>query len=145
MSHLNIGALIVGFGPNKVSISTVKVKVRVRVNRMWGLAGAALVVLCATFAALGFKGRNSVVGIDLGTTYSVIGVKHPQTGNVHIISDPESDSPLIPSVVAYLEGGEVIVGEKARTLLDRRPLATVHSAKRFIGRTLEDVLACGKH
>ncbi len=109
------------------------------------LIGASLVVLCAVFASLGFRGRISVVGIDLGTTYSVIGVKHPQTGVVHIISDPGSDTPLIPSVVAYLEGGEVTVGEKARALLQGRPLATVYSAKRFIGRTLEDVLACGKH
>ncbi len=123
----------------------VRVKVSNRVNQMWALVVASLVAACALFAALGFRGRNSVVGIDLGTTYSVIGVKHPRTGAIHVISDPESDSPLIPSVVAYLEGGEVIVGEKARTLLEGRPLATVYSAKRFIGRTLEDVLACGKH
>ncbi len=109
------------------------------------LLGAGIVILCAVFASLGYRGRTSVVGIDLGTTYSVIGVKHLQTGVVHIISDPVSDTPLIPSVVAYLEGGDVIVGENARALLQERPLATVYNAKRFIGRTLADVLGCGEH
>ena len=70
----------------------------------WGfLAIAAVPIACAILAMFGFKGREHVVGIDLGTTYSVIGVSRGD-GNVTIIPDPEGYV-LVPSVVAFINGG----------------------------------------
>ncbi|CAM9444654.1 unnamed protein product, partial [Choristocarpus tenellus] len=90
---------------------------------------------CAVLAATGFRGRQSVVGIDLGTTYSVIGVN--EAGRVHIIKGSNGD-PLIPSVVSFLDGGGVAVGRDAVALLDSEPENTIYGAKRFIGRKFSD-------
>lgn len=65
------------------------------------IAISAIPVLCAILAMMGFQGRDHVVGIDLGTTYSVIGVS--QRGNVTIVPDANGHV-LVPSVVAFLNG-----------------------------------------
>ncbi len=74
---------------------------------------------------------GAVVGIDLGTTNSVIATV-TQTG-LEVIRDRRGNS-LVPSVVAFVPNGEILVGRRARerALLD--PLNTIHSAKRIIGR-----------
>eukprot|EP00602_Paraphysomonas_sp_CaronLab_P007298 CAMPEP_0185035284 /NCGR_PEP_ID=MMETSP1103-20130426/26384_1 /TAXON_ID=36769 /ORGANISM="Paraphysomonas bandaiensis, Strain Caron Lab Isolate" /LENGTH=428 /DNA_ID=CAMNT_0027572295 /DNA_START=45 /DNA_END=1328 /DNA_ORIENTATION=+ len=94
-----------------------------------------VVALCAVLAAFGFRGRVSTIGVDLGTTYSVVGVRFG--GHVKIIED-ESHRVLFPSVVSYLDSGDVIVGYEALARLKSHPEATIFNSKRFIGRNWED-------
>jgi len=100
-----------------------------------GMLVALLVVGCAVLAAFGFRGRISVVGVDLGTTYSVIGIN--EGGTVQIIADADGER-LVPSTVAFLHDGGVAVGRHARKYLEHDPAHTIYNAKRFIGRDFDD-------
>jgi len=79
---------------------------------------------------------NDIVGIDLGTTNSLIGVM--DAGFPILLADKEGQR-LTPSVVYIPEEGEPLVGQPAQRLRVVRPEATVYSVKRFIGRRGEDV------
>jgi molecular chaperone DnaK len=74
----------------------------------------------------------SVVGIDLGTTNTVVGCV--RTGKVHVLAD-EKGVRLLPSVVSFHPNGEVLVGAaaKARRIIDAKN--TIYSHKRLIGRS----------
>jgi molecular chaperone DnaK len=76
------------------------------------------------------------VGIDLGTTNSVVAVW--EDGKATVIPNAEG-SRLTPSVVAYTEDGQRLVGQIARRQAILNPTATVYSAKRFIGRKWGEV------
>ncbi|CAI5720667.1 unnamed protein product [Peronospora destructor] len=106
---------------------------------------SVLLLLCgifAVFAALlarhGFTGRDHVVGIDLGTTYSTVAIS--RKNNVTAIVDSDGHV-LVPSTVAFLPSGEILVGRKARAQLMKTPQHTIFNAKRFIGRRYEEVLS----
>jgi len=82
-----------------------------------------------------------ILGIDLGTTHSLVAVF--QHGRPRVLTDADGD-PLLPSVVAYPEtaAGCPVVPLVGRAALHGAPLApkrTVHSAKRLIGRSLADL------
>jgi len=76
------------------------------------------------------------VGIDLGTTNSVVAVS--RGGKPEVLRD-ENGRALVPSVVAYAADRSAIVGEVARQLLLDRPESVVGSIKRLMGRGPEDV------
>lgn len=76
------------------------------------------------------------VGIDLGTTHSLIAYVTP-TGDAVTLRVCD-DNPLLPSVVHYAEGGQVIVGNDALPWLTTQPSSTLTSVKRFMGRALGD-------
>jgi molecular chaperone DnaK len=76
------------------------------------------------------------VGIDLGTTNSVIAVL--EGGDPTVIANAEG-SRTTPSVVAFTEQGERLVGQLARRQAILNPKGTITSAKRFIGRRYEEV------
>ncbi|MBC7359818.1 MAG: molecular chaperone DnaK [Desulfacinum sp.] len=76
------------------------------------------------------------VGIDLGTTNSVVAVY--ENGKATVIPNAEG-SRTTPSVVAYMEDGQRLVGQVARRQAILNPQATVASAKRFIGRRWDEV------
>ena len=76
------------------------------------------------------------VGIDLGTTNSVVAVWEEDKSTV--IPNAEG-ARLTPSVVAYTEDGQRLVGQVARRQAILNPEATVYSAKRFIGRKWGEV------
>ncbi len=76
------------------------------------------------------------VGIDLGTTNSVVSVW--EEGKSTVIPNAEG-SRLTPSVVAYTEDGQRLVGQVARRQAILNPTATIYSAKRFIGRKWGEV------
>ena len=78
------------------------------------------------------------VGIDLGTTNSVIAVS--RDGAPEVLRD-EDGAGLVPSVVAYARDGAAIVGELARRLLLDRPEVVVSSVKRLMGRGAGDLKA----
>ena len=85
---------------------------------------------------------SRIVGIDLGTTNSLIG--YVDGGGVpRVIPDSEGRK-LLPSIVAYTPNG-VVVGEAARRQLARNPARTVYSVKRFMGRGWEDVREEARH
>lgn len=76
------------------------------------------------------------VGIDLGTTNSVIAAM--QGGQPEVIPNAEGHR-TTPSVVAFLESGERLVGQMARRQAILNPKGTIYSAKRFIGRRFDEV------
>jgi Fe-S protein assembly chaperone HscA len=75
--------------------------------------------------------QKQIVGIDLGTTNSLIAVMEP-TG-------PRILSGIVPSVVSVTPSGEVIVGPEAREMLITHPERSVYSVKRLMGRDAADV------
>src|ERR1700678_235992 len=79
-----------------------------------------------------------VVGIDLGTTYSLVAYMDAQTGAPKTIPGPYGSS-LLPSVVSVDLKGKVIVGEDARDRLLTEPERTIYSVKRLMGRGVADV------
>lgn len=110
-------------------------------------------------AKMGFRGRASVAGIDLGTTNSVICVQAPAkgVGTIDCIPDPATGSPIIPSVVSFLDLTErpvgpssktisplyphpsaVVVGQTAKRRIDSHPHQTLYNAKRVLGRRADD-------
>src|SRR2546421_9371412 len=76
------------------------------------------------------------VGIDLGTTNSVIAAW--EGGQADVIPNAEG-ARTTPSVVAFTESGERLVGQLARRQAILNPKGTIYSAKRFIGRRFEEV------
>src|SRR5271154_1307043 len=79
-----------------------------------------------------------VVGIDRGTTFSLIAYLDAQTGSPKCIPGPYG-STLCPSVVSVDHDGKVIVGEPARAKLLTQPERTIYSVKRLMGRGVADV------
>jgi len=80
------------------------------------------------------------VGIDLGTTNSVIAADE---GDQATVVPNAEGSRTTPSVVAYTEGGERLVGQLARRQAVLNPPGTISSAKRLIGRRPDEVAAPG--
>ena len=79
---------------------------------------------------------GKAVGIDLGTTNSVIAAM--QGGQPEVIPNAEGNR-TTPSVVAFLESGERLVGQMARRQAILNPKGTIYSAKRFVGRRYDEV------
>ncbi|MEQ8210799.1 MAG: molecular chaperone DnaK [Lacipirellulaceae bacterium] len=79
---------------------------------------------------------EKIIGIDLGTTNSVVAVMEGKEAKV--IPNPEGNR-LTPSVVAFTDKDEVLVGEPARRQAVTNPARTVYSVKRFMGRRHNEV------
>jgi molecular chaperone DnaK len=79
---------------------------------------------------------SKVIGIDLGTTNSVVAVM--EGGDPVVITNPEG-SRLTPSVVAFTKKGERLVGQVAKRQAVTNPENTVYSIKRFMGRRVGEV------
>ncbi len=79
---------------------------------------------------------EKIIGIDLGTTNSVVAVR--EGSEVTVIANQEG-SRLTPSVVAFTTKGEVLVGEPAKRQAVTNPRGTIYSIKRFMGRRHDEV------
>ncbi len=79
---------------------------------------------------------SKIIGIDLGTTNSVVSVIE---GSEPKVITNEEGARTTPSVVAYTKDGERLVGQAARRQAITNPTRTVFSAKRFMGMTYEDM------
>src|SRR5207249_4333403 len=80
---------------------------------------------------------SRIVGIDLGTTNSLVAYVDEKTGLPRVIADRDGQV-LLPSIVSFTGEG-VLVGAAAKRQLVRRPEATVYSVKRLMGRGYDDV------
>src|ERR1700722_20768492 len=78
------------------------------------------------------------VGIDLGTTYSLIAYQDKREARPKCIPGPYG-TPLCPSVVSVDADGAIVVGEPARRRLLTQPDRTIYSVKRLMGRGVADV------
>ncbi|MGE3316181.1 MAG: molecular chaperone DnaK [Planctomycetaceae bacterium] len=79
---------------------------------------------------------EKVIGIDLGTTNSVVSVM--EGGESKVIANLEGNR-ITPSVVAFTDKGEILVGEPAKRQAVTNPRNTVYSIKRFMGRRHNEV------
>ncbi|WP_152052035.1 molecular chaperone DnaK [Tautonia marina] len=79
---------------------------------------------------------EKIIGIDLGTTNSVVAVM--EGGDVTVIANQEG-SRITPSVVAFTTKGETLVGEPAKRQAITNPKGTIYSIKRFMGRRHSEV------
>ena len=80
--------------------------------------------------------RKQVIGIDLGTTFSVVSVM--ENGEPKVIVNEEGQR-TTPSVVAFTKDGEVLVGQVAKRQAITNPENTIFSIKRFMGRRYAEV------
>ncbi|BAU48983.1 chaperone protein DnaK [Sulfurifustis variabilis] len=78
---------------------------------------------------------SKIIGIDLGTTNSCVAIM--EGSKVRVIENSEGDR-TTPSVVAFTEDGEVIVGQAAKRQAITNPANTLYAIKRLIGRKYED-------
>ena len=79
-----------------------------------------------------------IVGIDLGTTNSLVSVIHPDTKQPVALKEHNNAS-LVPSVIYFDEFGNITVGEAAKDKLITAPQNTIFSAKRLIGKSFNDI------
>jgi molecular chaperone DnaK (HSP70) len=78
---------------------------------------------------------SRIVGIDLGTTNSLIA--YMDSGTPRVIPSPDGKT-IVPSIVGMTDNG-LIVGDPAKAHLTRDPARTIYSVKRFMGKGLADV------
>src|SRR6187455_1649641 len=80
--------------------------------------------------------EEKIIGIDLGTTNSVVAVM--EGGAVKVIPNQEGN-PITPSVVAFTDKGDRLVGDQAKRQAVTNPRRTIYSIKRFMGRRHKEV------
>lgn len=81
-----------------------------------------------------------IVGIDLGTTNSLIAILHPESRQPVALKEHNSSS-LVPSVIHFDAAGNVEVGDAAKAYLETDPANTIFSAKRLMGKNYNDIRA----
>jgi molecular chaperone HscA len=79
-----------------------------------------------------------IVGIDLGTTNSLVSIIHPESKKAVALKEHDGSS-LVPSVIYFDEIGNVTVGEAALQYLITAPQQTIFSAKRLMGKSYNDL------
>ena len=79
-----------------------------------------------------------IVGIDLGTTNSLVAIIHPESKKPVVLKEHNSSS-LVPSVIHFDSNANITVGNEAKQYLVTDPANTIFSAKRLMGKTYKDV------
>ncbi|MEJ7911842.1 MAG: Fe-S protein assembly chaperone HscA [Chitinophagaceae bacterium] len=84
--------------------------------------------------------EDMIVGIDLGTTNSLIAIIHPDTKQAVVLKEFDNTA-LVPSIVYFGPGDQVVVGNDAKQYLITEPQNTIFSVKRLMGKAYKDVAA----
>ncbi|MBI1344045.1 MAG: Fe-S protein assembly chaperone HscA [Terrimonas sp.] len=79
-----------------------------------------------------------IVGIDLGTTNSLVAIIHPDNKQPVALKEHDSSS-LVPSVIHFDEQGNITVGNEAKRFLVTEPQQTIFSVKRLMGKSYNDI------
>ena len=79
-----------------------------------------------------------IVGIDLGTTNSLVAIIHPETKQPTALKEFDGSS-VVPSIIHFDEFGNTTVGAAAKSFLETDPANTIFSAKRLMGKSYKDV------
>lgn len=82
--------------------------------------------------------NEMIVGIDLGTTNSLVAIIHPESKQPVALKEHDSSS-LVPSVIHFDERGNETVGDEAKDYLVSDPANTIFSAKRLMGKSYGDL------
>lgn len=82
--------------------------------------------------------QEMIVGIDLGTTNSLVAIIHPESKKPVVLKEHDGNA-LVPSIVHFDETGLVSVGDKAKDFLITEPHRTIFSVKRLMGKSYNDV------
>ena len=82
--------------------------------------------------------KEMIVGIDLGTTNSLVAIIHPESGKPIVLKEHDGAA-LVPSVIHFGEAASVSVGDEAKRYLIAEPQHTIFSVKRLMGKSYNDV------
>ena len=82
--------------------------------------------------------KEMIVGIDLGTTNSLIAIIHPQDKNPVVLKE-FSGNALVPSVIHFGNSQQISVGDEAIPFLLTEPQNTIFSVKRLMGKSYRDI------
>jgi molecular chaperone HscA len=82
--------------------------------------------------------QEMIVGIDLGTTNSLVAIIHPDSKRPVVLKEHDG-SALVPSIIHFGEAGVITVGDSAREYLITEPHNTIFSVKRLMGKSYADV------
>ena len=83
------------------------------------------------------KEHDLIVGIDLGTTNSLIAIV--KNGQAEVLTDDNDSHLLVPSIIHIDQNGHLVIGDKAKENLISDPQATIYSVKRLLGKSYLDL------
>ena len=82
--------------------------------------------------------QEMIVGIDLGTTNSLVAFIHPDTKKPVVLKEVDGNA-LVPSILHFSGNGDVSVGDDAKPFLITEPENTIFSVKRLMGKSYNDI------
>ncbi|TMI89676.1 MAG: Fe-S protein assembly chaperone HscA [Bacteroidetes bacterium] len=82
--------------------------------------------------------QEMIVGIDLGTTNSLVAIIHPESRKPVVLKEHDGNA-LVPSIVHFDHMGLVTVGDEAKNYLIAEPQSTIFSVKRLMGKSYNDI------
>ena len=82
--------------------------------------------------------QEMIVGIDLGTTNSLVAIIHPESRQPVVLKEHDGNA-LVPSIVHFDKAGLITVGDEAKNYLITEPQNTIFSVKRLMGKSYNDI------
>lgn len=98
----------------------------------------AMAKIAINIATGSLQQDDIIVGIDLGTTNSLVAIIHPES-KIPVALKEHNSSSLVPSVIHFQNNGNLVVGNDAKQFLITDPAHTIFSAKRLMGKTYADI------
>lgn len=82
--------------------------------------------------------KEIIVGIDLGTTNSLVAIIHPESKSPVVLKEHDGNA-LVPSIIHFNDSGSVTIGDEAKSRLVAEPQSTIFSVKRLMGKSYNDL------